>query len=457
MFEVVGFLSLYSLFLILFFALFRMTGLSLLYPSIPMVLYWSYLVCAYLGIPLLFFRLIPRYSDVGISDKSIIWAMLIYSAICLCLLLLGCLYAKNILNLKPNFVKQSKTMYDAHVSTFTPILLMSLSLTVFFLYTSKLDKLPIIGLLEGLPSYAVGRLRIDVTRFFQGKYHWYSLWFASILPFVSYYFFAIYVETKKKWLLLWFLISFLFSSFALLCNLEKQPFLLYIGGLIFVYLLSKDKKISKKMLLFTLMFLSLFLFTVWIFFMGVSINHSPFYVLSLAFQRIFTGQLVPLYMYFYLVPNHIDYLLGQTFPNPMEIFPWIPFDFTHEAMVHFNYYFLGKETYGGNMPTVFWGEIYVNFGTIIAFLSAFCIGILLYTIHFFITNGYKTPLRIALISWMAIHFHKLAITGAGFLLFDIYLWGVLLSAFLIKMLQWVHLKNGVCALSAGGAKKAGDS
>lgn len=396
-----------------------------MYPSIPMAFYWSYLTFIYLGIPWFFYGFVPY-----LTDRRIIWDMLIYSSICLSLFLLGFIFVKKILKLSSK-LQPRQIINDVQVSIAAPFILLVLSIIVFILYVSKLEVLPIALVLEGITD---ANARIDATRFFPGKFHWYSLWFSNILPFVSFYFFIIYIMSpQKKWRLSLFLTSFLFSSFGLLANLEKYPFLIYISALLFAYLIWKDKLISKKMVLSGIVFILLYLFITVVFFMGAKTEESLISPIIMGLGRIFTGQLVPLYIYFELVPDQIYYLFGQTFPNPMGIFPMTPFDLPHEAMAYYNSNYMGRVSYGGNMPTVFWAEMYANFGMPIACFISFCVGVFLCIIQYIMTKGRKTPLRTALICWMIIHFQQLTIKGGSFMFFDIPLYGVLAAAFIIKM------------------------
>lgn len=81
-------------------------------------------------------------------------------------------------------------------------------------------------------------------------------------------------------------------------------------------------------------------------------------------DRAFIGQLLPLYQTFDQIPGTYDFFGGRTLSNPRQIFPYeqvnLPF------LIYDTYLDSGSEIQGSD-PTVFFAEVYANFGSFVSF------------------------------------------------------------------------------------------
>jgi F0F1-type ATP synthase membrane subunit a len=77
------------------------------------------------------------------------------------------------------------------------------------------------------------------------------------------------------------------------------------------------------------------------------------------------------------------------------------------------------------MPTVFWGEMYANFGLPGVLIAPFFVGIALYGVDHVVNKAENTPLKIGLVVWLIIHYQNLSATGLSGFIFDFYLIAVL--------------------------------
>jgi len=152
-------------------------------------------------------------------------------------------------------------------------------------------------------------------------------------------------------------------------------------------------------------------------------SHSPVAALMSVFSRTFTGGVQPAYHYLEFFPQHHAYLMGKSFPNPMGLLPFEPYRLTVEVM---NWRFPGLESAGvvGSMPTVFWGELYANFGVTGVVVFPFFVGIGLFVIAYLSDRLENTPLKVGLLVWLVLHYKDLAVTGLSGFMFDFYLFGV---------------------------------
>lgn len=95
------------------------------------------------------------------------------------------------------------------------------------------------------------------------------------------------------------------------------------------------------------------------------------------------GQCIPLYMIYEIIPEKYPFFMGRTFTNPHKILPYEPV-----ALPYLIYQSYNKPIHGlkGADPTIFFGEIYANFGIFISLLSMFLFGGLLQVINGKLSN-----------------------------------------------------------------------
>src|SRR5699024_4378745 len=148
------------------------------------------------------------------------------------------------------------------------------------------------------------------------------------------------------------------------------------------------------------------------------------------YSRIFTGQLTPAYFYLEIFPSKVDYLLGRSFPNPGGILPWEPYRLTVEVANYINPELLSSDV-TGTAPTVFWGEMYANFGFLSIIISSVVVGVILYMFQYIVFKLPFNSITIGLNTWLILEFQKLALTGLSSFLININLFVVLVLAIIL--------------------------
>lgn len=76
-------------------------------------------------------------------------------------------------------------------------------------------------------------------------------------------------------------------------------------------------------------------------------------------DRVLQGQVTPLYYIYEVVPRYFPYFGGRTFSNPRGIFPYEAINLNY---LIYDWYQTSPEGVRGSDPTVFFGELYANFG-----------------------------------------------------------------------------------------------
>jgi hypothetical protein len=115
---------------------------------------------------------------------------------------------------------------------------------------------------------------------------------------------------------------------------------------------------------------------------GSSLLRSPWMIARLGWElfasRGVSGQALPLYMIYDLIPRTMDFFGGITLPNPLGLFPY---DAVALPPLIADTYIVGEAGVQASDPTVFFGELYANWGTSAAIAGMVVFGFLVQLIH----------------------------------------------------------------------------
>lgn len=397
--------------------------------SLITVTVYSLYAFSVLGTFPLFFMLDETRVNIGVIKQDVVLYVLMYSISCIIFLLFGVIYARRVLALKyiPIFsanikrISQRRTMAATVVFVFV--------LVVLYLYSGKVGEIAIFVVFrDTLADAAIVRSDMG-NNLAGGGAHWYSLILNNVGLLLTCSFYAVWLINKKTINLCLFAISFLSSSFVAVMSIEKAPFVNLIASLLMTfYFIRNDGFIPFKRLMYFVIAATGILVVFYMMFTGAETVGEA---LSNLLSRAFSGSITPAYFYLEYYPSQSGYLMGRTFPNPAGIMPYVPVQYTVDLM---NWVFPGLSAGGvvGSMPTVFWAEAYINFGSIGVIVVSFILGILLAFILFFVSRLELNPITIGFNVWMIDHYRKMAQTGFSGYLYDFYFWGV--SFFVLSIL-----------------------
>lgn len=405
-------------------------GYNIFTISLPVLLIISMFVYGYSGLLPLYFGWDEYRYNMGVQDRALIFQVLLFSMMSIVGLLAGFTYAKVVLKMN-NFQKFD---YIRQISRKELLVLVGLIAFCFFVLFVYLSKVPTIALFVALSegaSYDSQLARSLMGNDFSGKYHWYSLIMHDLFNIVTFGLFSAFLLTKRKTILFFFIIAFLGSSFAAVMATEKGPFAEILIGLLLVYgitLLKGKIPIKATIILLVVLFSSLVIF--YIFFMGSADVFSAF---GSIFSRALAGSIQPAYHYLEFFPQHQDFLMGRSFPNPGGILPIETYRLAVEVM---NWVNPNNKGIVGSMPTVFWAEAYANFGTLGVVFVPFIIGVVIYAVYYLVDKIENTPIKIGFFVWLIQHYNKLSITGFSGFLIDFYL--IMLTFILIMSIAFAN-------------------
>ena len=220
----------------------------------------------------------------------------------------------------------------------TIVFFIAIAVLLLLIYRQKLGgKLPIEHIFSGESAATLALLRSDATNNFQGKLYRYYMFIEDIplvlcilLSFLS------HKDSRYKFL---FIFLVCYNIFFSLISLQKGPvFNFIILGMIIYFF--RTGKINKKHIFYFVLFASGSVVVLYIFLMGQK-DKSFFTLLFGALHRVFIVQINPFYWYLKYIEDY------------------------------------------GSMPTVFLGELYINFGFVCMLLGACFFGFVLGSLDIF--------------------------------------------------------------------------
>ena len=427
------FIILWILLLVYWFYMLRICHLSVFRFTIPSFVFIAFLVYQYIGLPILYFML-NDYRAEFVTDQELIWQVFIFTSITITLMLVGFIFAK--IKFGPLSLMMNDFQNNNNKKRFAAIFRIRklnlgifvfglISASVLVLYLSKIGHIALFTVLGFDKSVSSGFARSAMGNDFAGKYHWYKVFMNDTLVFLNLVAFANYLKTKNYRDFSLFLALFLLACFVMTMAIEKGPIMWFLISLFLVFIvLRKDGAFTIKSIVNLSLFLVVIIALMYVYFMG---SDSFLKAIGHALGRLFTGQIQPAYHYLEYFKEH-DFLMGRTFPNPRGIFPFESIRLTVDIMnwVHPE---LVEKGVVGSMPTVFWGEMYANFGVIGVFLPPFFIGFILYLVNVILMRLISSPLTVGLFVWIAVHLKDIAGTSLSQYLLDHYLF-IVVSVFL---------------------------
>ena len=393
----------------------KITGFSVFKVGLVQFTTLSLFVFSFFGTLPLFFGWDEYRFNTGVNDKELVFQIMLMSGWTMLVVVLGAIFAKKVLGQIKGV--EAGNIKQKNVELILVFFLFFLVCVVLMLYLSKLSSIALFAVLE-FGSSAAGVSRSVMGNDFSGKYHWYKVFiydFANIVTYVTFYYYLTYRNKLNTFL---FLASLCLSVFTAIMATEKGPIVWLLIGMFVTYTLAKNDGAYpvRKLIPFVIMVMATLIVS-YIYFMG---SLDVLSALTSVFSRTFAGSIEPVYYYLQYIPQHHDWLYGQSFPNPGNLLPHTPFLLPKEIMsgVHPE---LTAQGIVGSMPAVFWAEMYANFSWVGVLITPFFVGFLLYSVECVFSFMPATPLKVGVYVWVLLHYKNLANSGLFGFIFDFYL------------------------------------
>ena len=432
-------------FIILFFSvpfivhrMLKYAQLSLFEFSIPSWVIVNMFVFAYIGILPLFFGWDQYRKAIGITNQALILQIFLFSSLAIITMCVGFIWGDQLfklVNFKLHF-KSKKAMKPLKKNEVICLLLLfSICVGVLFVYLTKIPKIAFfVALMEGVKDAKLARS--DMGNNFAGKYHWYDLFMHQIMNFCAFSFFANWVLKKNKMTTILFVLSLSFACFSAVMSTEKGPIIHFFIALLIIYIVSINKGVYPvKKIVAVGLILYLLLVSLYLNFMGSRDFASAS---TSIFSRIFTGQIAPVYYYFEFFPRQHEFLSGRSFPNPKGILPFKCYPLPSKVWA-WKFPDLARSGIVGTVPTVFWGEMYANFGILGILFSPIVVGGGIFFLAKVVDCFCDDPLKVGLTAWLTVHLSFISGSGLSGYVMDEKLWLVIFSYILLKALS----NNGI--------------
>ena len=349
----------------------------------------NYIVYAYFGAVIL--NVVQPEYEVALGmyrRPDLFFKVWIFCAFGFFMLVLGMVLAQAVFDRRFLLKKMQTKMLTQPFSTnkensyvrLTIIFFIAIAVLLLLIYRQKLGgKLPIEYIFSGKSAAALALLRSDATNNFQGKAYRYYMFIEDIPLILCILLYFLFRRNRRYKFLFIFLVCY--NIFFSLISLQKGPFfnLVILGMIIYFF---KTGRINKKVIFYFILLSCGGVVVLYIFFMGQK-GKSFFTLLFGALHRLCIGQITPFYWYLKYIEDY-GFLYGRSFPNPAEILPFKHFNLTVEIM---NYAMGDLGGVVGSMPTVFLGELYINFGFVCMLLGSCIFGFVLGSLDIFFISG----------------------------------------------------------------------
>jgi len=313
-----------------------------------------------------------------------------------------------------NYLKDVKSNTCNNYSNIV-VFIFLVGIFVFVLYLKKIPFVPILSVISPQGKSPMYFRFAAVGDLFEGKIWWHKYFYAYIPYFISYIaFYNALNERGKKWKIISITII-VYCIFISIFDIQKAPIIFYLISLFFVYYAFKPNVKSKiSVYLLTSGLAIILVILMYVFFMGRDYKNA----LTEATHRALTGQIQGLYG---IIEDFSDeYLWGKSFPPFFINVLGINFyDLDREMKLYIHFYIDPSTGMVGRAPTVYFGEVYANFGLLITFISMIFVPFVLRLIdNIFLYKAPRNSIFLSFYIFLIFHYKDLALSRFSPFLFD---------------------------------------
>jgi len=369
---------------------------------ISFIFYYNLILLSFVGsviILLLDVYYNPVVEGVSLSSKIKVWVMVQYAMIAIPsgMLFTNLIWRQKSVRIKfNNYCSLPLIPYVTKKDILLRQILYLLSFvclfTLVYVYYN-IGYIPIIESFRVNNEITLFQMRTEISRSFPGNIYIKNVFGLKLIPILSFISLSYYKMTKSPIDLLWFVIMFIATFFMLTYDFSKSPFINFILGFIFFYVLTYGK-IGKVKLIkyFTVIF---FLLT--LVFAIITKKHDLSYLFSYnsgIIGRLIISQISGLYQHIEIFPSAVDHIgfnsLSKIFTSDFSPRSGrIVLEIVSPSWV--------ENDYGGVYNTLFIGEAWANFGILGVLISPIWVGFIIQNFYLFFINSKKTPVLLGVL------------------------------------------------------------
>ena len=394
-----------------------------------------YFCFSYIGIVFIYYRMNEYYTvSLGVDDDAGIFKMFACSFVAIVCVLIS--YAKtprvnifgNLLNLR-NLSSRDSRLAHAHICLIGLFFVVSLS--VFFLYKNSLPSIPLFDIILG------GQTNVRLSRSLATNSFSGNLWRYKVVlsgaSFVSFICLADFMRSRSKVTLSFFLAYFALCSVWSLLDTQKMPIAVYLIQVFIVLLFFKNNSRYSIFNIILIVFVVYSALASMFFLFSDSMYADVRASMLKPLFRITMGQITPSYYYLEYFPDGHEFLMGRSFPNPGGL---LPFEHYRIAVEIRNLMTLENYVIVGSAPTVFWAEMYANFGYFGVVFGSVLMGAVIKLVDSGIDLIQARVLRAALLASFCFLLPRYCLSGMSLLVFDYNIIITLFLAALFGVVRW---------------------
>jgi oligosaccharide repeat unit polymerase len=348
-----------------------------------------FIIFSYVGFFTLFYQLDSYRVKLGIDDPNLVaWAFIysLYSIITFNLIYTVLLNKYKILRHTAHLEPNNKLYLK---------LCLGLSIGVFALFITiqSSGDVPLFQLLKGNVNEALRlRLEADVAELdYKRVLKWLRKEWLLLLAMIV---LGIYCNTGKGKLLLTIAVLTLLVNSLLF--LEKSQFVYVLLSLLGMFVYCSD---SKKLILKIGITATIIVFGLLSLYSLLMNTTTIVDGLKSIIGRATTAQLLGAITILEIFPEKLPYLTGEALPNPGGLTPFGGFDL--DRFVQREIRGVGNNGLTGTSPTIYWGNLYANFGVWGVLIAPFLAALTVFVYQSFISICVKSEIYDALLIWFA--------------------------------------------------------
>jgi len=397
--------------------------------SVPSLFFWAYFILAYVGVWPLYTQWDEYSRSLGVTDPAVLRQLVVLSATGLLGVTCGFVFMRILIGKNPVVVfAVPRTAWPRErLGLFA---LVGCCLIVLFIYVAQVGHLALLDALAGDPGTAA-LSRSEMGNAFTGDYWRYRLFFRVLLDFAVVAFVVDGWLTRRLSTAVVAICGFVGAVFSAVMAIEKGPLVLLLAMLGLAGVFIRGRRYWHRLLVIGGLIAVAVVTGLYVTFMGTT---SMSEALTHLTDRVVLGQIRPAYFYLDLFPGRLPYLMGTTLPNPAGLLPFEPFNLTQTVE---QFMWPGQQTSGivGSAPTVFWGEMYANFGPAGVVVSSVLVGAGLLLIGFTLDRLSPSPITCAATVSLSMHYMMLSSTSLSNYLVDT-------TAVALVAVTWLLLRFG---------------
>lgn len=257
----------------------------------------------------------------------------------------------------------------------------------------------------------------------------FNILFFSTLPLVSLVIFFALLPRGWGYKYIFGTLIILFTCSVLLVGGEKAPLLNFLIAFMLAIALKNSNLGTFKLKFFAKILLGgvIFGYIMMYFAFKSDSGWGPLYNLI---DRVLFGQVQSSYFYLDIFPDRVDFLHGKSMPLLSNFFSE---NVALSRLVYQEVAPIYMFVDGGTSPTIFWGEVYANFGLVPVFIVPVVLGFVLALIQQILKGMANDLTRPAMIGWLCMHYKDLASTSLSSFVFDLHLVYAVLFMVTLKM------------------------